>query len=80
MKMLNVYRLLCVATTTPVKQRWKDYPEQNWEDEIPKYPNQLIGLKTRFQKKKKTNSTLKGPTLLSKILPKELDPLEKERI
>ena len=77
---LNVYRLLCVPTITPVKERWRNYPEQNWEDEIPKYPKQLIGLKTRFKKKKKTNSTLKGPTLLSEILPKELDPLKKERV
>ena len=36
---LHVYRLLCVQTNQQINERWRDYPKQNWEHEIPKYPN-----------------------------------------
>ena len=31
------------------QERWKKYPEQNWESECPKAPNKLVGKDTRFQ-------------------------------
>jgi len=31
------------------EERWRKYPEQDWEHECPKTPNTLIGVKTRFK-------------------------------
>jgi len=30
-------------------ERWRKYPKQNWKDECPKSPNNLIGKDTRFK-------------------------------
>ena len=32
-----------------LEERWKKYPEKDWEHECPKTPNTLIGVKTRFK-------------------------------
>ena len=34
---------------TQLEERWRKYPEQDWEHECPKTPNTLIGVKTRFK-------------------------------
>ena len=31
------------------EQRWRKYPKQNWKDECPKAPNNLVGKDTRFK-------------------------------
>ena len=30
-------------------ERWRKYPKQNWKDECPKAPNNLVGKDTRFK-------------------------------
>tara|TARA_Y100001970_G_scaffold231184_1_gene287284 strand:- start:2576 stop:2986 length:411 start_codon:yes stop_codon:yes gene_type:complete len=54
----HMYKILLPNCVPQIQQRWRKYPEKNWKDELPKCPNSLIGVKTRFK---------------SKIHPKELD-------
>ena len=78
----NRYKVLVLKNTTKMwklDKRWKRYPKENWEHEIPHRKKQLIGVDTRFKQKekkkeKKTDYTLTEITPLSKILPKILDP------
>ena len=69
---MNTYELLINSELAPQsKQRWRRYPDQNWEHEIPKVKNYAVGKKTRFKKK---NNTLKNKTLNGTNLPKALTP------
>ena len=44
------YKLL-VGTGLPHKQeRWREYPEKNWENKIPKPKEQIIGVDTQWKK------------------------------
>ena len=44
------YKLL-VGTGLPHKrERWREYPEKNWEHKIPKPKKQLVGVKTQWKK------------------------------
>ena len=40
---MNEYSIL--YESYPLHQRWKEYPEKNWEDEVPKSPNKSLGKK-----------------------------------
>ncbi|MBT6870118.1 MAG: hypothetical protein HOA66_01545 [Candidatus Marinimicrobia bacterium] len=31
------------------EERWRKFPEKNWEDECPKAPDNLVGRDTRFK-------------------------------
>ena len=33
----------------PAEERWRKYPEKNWEHECPKSPDNLIGRKTQYK-------------------------------
>ena len=69
---LNQYKLLFIERVPHHEMRWKDYPNKNWEHEIPRAKNTLVGKKTRFKKK---SSTLKNYTLNGSNAPNELDSI-----
>tara|TARA_Y100001980_G_C14364104_1_gene171107 strand:- start:129 stop:590 length:462 start_codon:yes stop_codon:yes gene_type:complete len=69
---MNTYELLINSELAPQsKQRWRRYPDENWEHEIPKVKDFAVGRETRF---KKLKNTLKNVTLNGTNLPKELTP------
>jgi|APSaa5957512576_1039674.scaffolds.fasta_scaffold18679_4 hypothetical protein len=43
------YRVLLAEDISTDHQRWRRYPSENWENEIPKSGNHKIGLATRFK-------------------------------
>jgi len=60
------YKVLVDETLPYNEQRWRQYPDENWESEIPKMKGNHVGKKTRFKKGKtgrKSISTLmnRGP-------------------
>ncbi len=69
---MNTYRLLINSELAPQsKQRWRRYPKENWEKDIPKVKDYAVGRDTRFKKK---NNTLKNDTLNGTNLPSKVDP------
>jgi len=44
------YKLLFLSDVRSSHQRWRKYPEKNWEHEIPKSKHSIIGKDTRFKK------------------------------
>ena len=55
------YKLLFIPGVPTAEQRWRNYPERNWSDDIPKLKKQLVGVKTQFKKGqsgRKTKATL----------------------
>ena len=47
-KICHKYKML--YSVVPQKdERWRKYPEQNWKDECPKSPDNLVGKDTRFK-------------------------------
>lgn len=68
------YKILCLDGVPFGQQRWRDYPEKNWSDEIPKPKKQLIGLKTQW-KKGQSGRKLK-PTLLKCTHNEANDPIK----
>ena len=71
---MNTYELLINSELAPQsKQRWRRYPNENWEHEIPKVKDYAVGRRTRFKKK---NNTLKNNTHKGTNLPKELKASE----
>ena len=60
---MNTYELLINSQLAPQsKQRWRRYPDENWEHEIPRAKDYAVGRETRFKKSKNTlkNDTLNG--------------------
>ena len=52
---MNTYELLINSElATQSKQRWRRYPKENWEHEIPKVKDYAVGKETRFKKSKNT--------------------------
>ena len=47
-KICHKYKVLYRVVDTK-QERWRKYPEQNWEHECPKSPKNLIGRNTRFK-------------------------------
>ena len=47
------YEILISDDILKNKQRWRRYPNENWESEIIKEPNTRVGVKTRFKKNEK---------------------------
>ena len=68
---MNRYELLFIEGVNRDDKRWKRYPDENWEDEIPKVKDFAVGRETRF---KKSKNTLKNDTLNGTNPPKELAP------
>ena len=68
---MNKYKLLWVDGVRHDEMRWKRYPNENWEHEIPKVKDYAVGRETRF---KKINNTLKNKTLNGTNPPSGLDP------
>jgi hypothetical protein len=68
---MNKYELLFIEGVKRDDKRWKHYPKENWEHEIPKVKNFAVGRETRFKKK---NNTLQKNTLNGTNPPKELYP------
>ena len=69
---MNTYELLINSDLAPqLKQRWRRYPNESWEHEIPKIKDYAVGKKTRF---KKSKNTLKNNTYNSTNPPKESAP------
>ena len=55
------YRILIVPDVIPAQQRWRKYPDETWENEIPKPKKQLVGVETQWKKGesgRKTKATL----------------------
>ena len=44
------YKVLCVDNILTSIQRWRQYPEKNWSNKVPKYRNNSVGKKTRWKK------------------------------
>ena len=43
------YKILCLPGVPFIEQRWRDYPEKNWIDDIPKPKKQLVGVDTQWK-------------------------------
>jgi hypothetical protein len=69
---MNKYKLLWVDGVFHHEMRWKRFPDENWEHEIPKVKDYAVGRETRF---KKINNTLKNKTLNGTNPPNGLDPI-----
>ena len=70
---MNKYKLLWVDGVQHDKMRWKLYPDEDWEHEIPKVKDYIVGRKTRFKKK---NNTLQKYTLNGANPPTKVDPID----
>ena len=68
---MNKYELLFIEGVKRDDKRWKHYPKENWEHDIPKVKDFAVGRETRFKKK---NNTLQKNTLNGTNPPKELSP------
>ena len=69
---MNKYKLLWVDEVLHSEMRWKLYPDEDWEHEIPKVKDYIVGRKTRFKKK---NNTLQKYTLNGTKPPTKVDPI-----
>ena len=49
-KECHKYELLGEGVVPKKQQRWLRYPQQNWFNETPKHPNNLVGKKSRWKK------------------------------
>ena len=70
---MNKYKLLWLDSVMHEEMRWKRYPKEDWEKEVPINKNNMVGRDTRF---KKSKSTLISKTLNGSISPKGLDPMK----
>jgi hypothetical protein len=61
---MATYKILITPDLNPREMRWLQYPDKNWEHEIPRSKTK-IGIKTRFQSK----TTLKKSTLNGELHP-----------
>ena len=61
---MATYKILITPDLNPREMRWLQYPDKNWEHEIPRSKTK-IGIKTRF----KSKTTLKKSTLNSELHP-----------
>ena len=73
---MNKYKLLWVDGVQHDKMRWKLYPDEDWEHEVPKVKDYIVGRKTRFKKKNNTlqKYTLNGTKPPTKVYPIKANP------
>ena len=69
---MNTYKLLFIEGVKQVDQKWRRYPKENWEHEIPKIKDYIVGRETRFKKK---NNTLQKYTHSGTNPPTKVDPI-----
>ncbi|SVD98283.1 uncharacterized protein METZ01_LOCUS451137, partial [marine metagenome] len=69
---MNKYELLFIEGVKHEEMRWKRYPDENWEHEIPKVKDYIVGRGTRFKKK---NNTLQKYTHNGTNPPTKVDPI-----
>ena len=69
---MNRYKLLWTQDVFHHKMRWQRYPHENWEQDIPKVKDYIVGRETRFKKK---NNTLQKHTLNGSKPPTKVDPI-----
>ena len=62
---MATYKILITPDLRENEMRWLRYPDENWEKDIPKRKNQLVGVKTQF----KSKATLKKSTLNGELHP-----------
>ena len=69
---MHQYRILLekCGNVNREQERWRVYPRENWENEVPKNPNNLVGVENRFG----NNSTLTDYTLNGGNPPNGVDP------
>ena len=66
------YKILSIREVAINQQKWRKYPIENWENDIPTIDHYSIGLKTRFKKLNQSNkldSTLMESTLKTNKTP-----------
>lgn len=71
------YKILCTDDIIMTQQRWRKYPGQSWENDIPKTNKQRIGSKTQWKKGecgRKSKPTLSECTLNKPNDPIVIDP------
>ncbi len=68
------YKVLVIRILPYDEQRWRNYPERNWEKEIPKMRVNQVGQATRF-KKGQSGRKLKS-TLLNRGLNRGYNPIK----
>lgn len=44
------YKLLFVDGCLPNEKRWREYPDRNWANDIPRPKKQLVGVETQWKK------------------------------
>ena len=73
---MNKYKLLWVDEVLHSEMRWKLYPDKDWEHEIPKIKNYIVGKETRSKKKNNTlqKYTLNGTKSPTKVYPINANP------
>ena len=69
---MNKYKLLWINGVFHHEMRWKRFPNENWEREIPKIKDYIVGRETRF---KKINNTLQKYTLSGTNPPTKVYPI-----
>lgn len=47
---MATYRTLCSEDIKTTDQRWRQYPQQNWANDIPKQNGNRVGCKTQWKK------------------------------
>ena len=50
-EVMNTYKLMFIKGIHQLDRKWKNYPKENWEDDIPKVENYGIIKDTRFKRK-----------------------------
>ena len=73
---MNKYKLLWVDEVLHSEMRWKLYPDEDWEHEIPKVKDYIVGRETRFKKKNNTlqKYILNGTKPPTKVYPINANP------
>ena len=56
------YKILALTELPKVEERWRNYPEQNWESDIPKSKGLTIGKNTRWKKGQSGRKIKSQPT------------------
>jgi len=70
------YKILALRSLKDEDQKWRSYTKESWKIDIKKFPNQKIGLKTRYksgQSGRKSKTTLSNKALKSKNSPTRQD-------
>ena len=57
-----MYKILFgIKSLTKEKEKWRRYPDENWEKDIPKSKGMTIGIKTRWKKGQSGRKVISHP-------------------